>query len=195
VRSVRSGRHFAEALRALGLCADEPDANDRALADELARVLVRRADTRHDGWKYLRLALQHAGAEAPWARCQRQAIGPTSARLLEECAGARHTSLLQVQHAAAQELARTLAAHTDRDVILPRLLEDPTGPVSDEDWERALVAAVTARSTSRAAILIGDALRHPPAPEPAADEDAEPAWEARAAPPPPTPAPASTHDV
>ncbi|MCW3002998.1 MAG: hypothetical protein JWQ20_2296, partial [Conexibacter sp.] len=39
-RSVRAGRHFAEALRALGLRGQEPDADDRALAEELARVLV-----------------------------------------------------------------------------------------------------------------------------------------------------------
>jgi hypothetical protein len=158
VRSVRAGRHFAEALRALSARAHDPDADDRALADELARVLVRRADSRHDGWKYLREALQHAGAEAPWARCERQAIAPTSERVLRECAAPGRTSLLHVQHAAAQELARTLAGHTDRDTILPRLLEDPPGPVTDEDWERALVAAVTARSQSRAAALIAGSL-------------------------------------
>jgi hypothetical protein len=157
-RSVRAGRHFAEALRALGLRAHDPDADDRTLADELARVLVRRADTRHDGWKYLRQALRQAGAEAPWARCQRQAIGPTSARVLRDCAAPGRTSLVHVQHAAAQELARTLADHTDRDAILPRLLEAASGPVSDEAWELALVAAVTARSQSRAAALIGHSL-------------------------------------
>jgi hypothetical protein len=159
VRAVRAGRSFAEALRALGFRAGDPDADDRALADELARVLIRRADTRHEGWKYLRLALQHAGAEAPWARCERQAIGPTSERVLQDCAGPGRTSLLRVQHAAAQELARTLADHTDRDVILPRLSPDtPAGPVSDADWERALVAAVTARSQSRAAALVAGSL-------------------------------------
>ncbi|MCW3004351.1 MAG: hypothetical protein JWQ20_3649, partial [Conexibacter sp.] len=42
--------------------------------------------------------------------------------------------------------------------VLPRLLADPPGPVSDEDWERALVAAVTARSRSRAAALIAASL-------------------------------------
>jgi hypothetical protein len=155
---VRDGRHFAEALRALGFRAHDPDADDLALADELARVLVRRADTRHDGWKYLRQALQHAGAQAPWARCQRQAIGPTSERVLRDCAAPGHTSLLHVQHTAAQELARTLADHTDPEAILPRLLEDAPPAVSDEDWERALVAAVTARSHSRAAALIADSL-------------------------------------
>jgi hypothetical protein len=163
VRSVRAGRHFAEALRALHFRAGNPDADDRALAHELARVLVRRADTRHDGWKYLRQALQHAGAEAPWSRCERQAIGPTSERVLSACAAPGHTSLLHVQHSAAQELARTLADHTDRTAILPRLLEDAPAPVSDEDWERALIAAVTARSQSRAAALIASSLAGEPA--------------------------------
>jgi len=157
-RAVRAGRHFAEALRALGL-AHTPDADDRKLADELARVLVRRAGSRHDGWKYLRQALQRAGAEAPWARCERQAIGPTSVRVLHDCAAPGPTALLHVQHVAAQELARTLADHTDRTVILPRLFKDKAlGPVSDEDWERALVAAVTARSQARAAALIAGSL-------------------------------------
>jgi hypothetical protein len=168
IRSVRAGRHFAEALRALGARAENPDADDVALAGELARVLVRRADGRHDGWKYLRQVLQQAGAQAPWSRCERQAIAPTSERVLDICAGPGRTSLVMVQHAAAQELARTLAAYTDRDLILPRLLKDTPGDVpetvSDEDWERALVAAVTARSQSRATALIAAALADGAAP-------------------------------
>jgi hypothetical protein len=157
-RAVRDGRQFSDALRALAFRAQDPDEDDLALADELARVLVRRADTRHDGWKFLRRALQRAGAEAPWARCERQAIGPTSQRVLEDCAAPGYSSLLRLQHSAAQELARTLADATDREVILPRLLEDPPGPVSDEDWERALIIAVTARSEARAAALIAHSL-------------------------------------
>jgi hypothetical protein len=161
-RAVRDGKRFAEALRELSFRAHDPDADDQALADELARVLVRRADTRHEGWQHLRQALQQAGAEAPWARCERQAVGPTSERVLSDCAAPGHTSLLRVQHAAAQELARTVAQHADRDVILPRLLKDPPGSVSDEDWERALVAAVAARSQARAAALIAESLGQRP---------------------------------
>src|SRR4051794_9847076 len=142
----------------LSLRAHDPDADDRALADELARVLVRRAETRHDGWRNLRQALQEAGAQAPWARCERQAIAPTSVRVLSDCATPGHTPLLRVQHAAAQELARALARHVDPDTVLPRLLEEPPAGVRPDAWERALVDAVTARSQTRTAALIAEAL-------------------------------------
>src|SRR4051794_37922487 len=84
-RSVREGRRFAEALRALGFRAHNPDDADVALADALARALVRRADTRHEGWRNLRHALEQAGAAPPWARCQRQAQNPTAGRILRDC--------------------------------------------------------------------------------------------------------------
>ncbi len=158
-RSVRAGRRFAEALRALGFRAHDPDVADLVLADELARALVRRADTRHEGWRNLRQALQQAGAEPPWARCQRQAQDPTAERVLRDCAQPGHTPMLRVQHAAAQELARTLAAHTDPDELLPGLLDEaPSEPISAADWERALMAAVRARSLSRVGTLIADSL-------------------------------------
>jgi hypothetical protein len=160
--AVREGRRFAEALRSLGFRAENPDGADRALADELARALVRRADTRHEGWRNLRQALQQAGAEPPWARCERQALGPTAERILRDCAEPGHTSMLRVQHAAAEELARRVAAHTDPDDVLPRLLGDaPAGAVSAEGWERALVAGVRARSQTRVAALIADCLAQP----------------------------------
>jgi hypothetical protein len=156
---VREGRRFAEALRALGVRAHDPDDADLVLADELARALVRRADTRHEGWRNLRQALQQAGAEPPWARCQRQAQRPTAERILRDCAQPGHTPMLRVQHAAAQELARTVAAHTDPDAMLPRLLDDaPPEPISAAGWERALVSAVRARSIGRVGTLIEDSL-------------------------------------
>ena len=158
-RSVREGRRFAEALRALGFRAHNPDDADVALADELARALVRRADTRHEGWRNLRRALQQAGAQPPWAHCQRQAQQPTAERVLRDCAEPGYTPMLRVQHAAAQELARTLAGHTDPDEVLPRLLDPaPPGPVGAADWERALVTAVRARSLGRVGTLIADSL-------------------------------------
>jgi hypothetical protein len=163
-RAVREGRRFAEALRELGFRAENADESDHALADELARALVRRADTRHEGWRNLRQALQQAGAEPPWARCERQAQRPTAERILRDCAEPGHTTMLRVQHAAAQELARTLAAHTDPDDVLPRLLADAPPPraVTAEDWERALVAGVRARSQSRVGTLIAAALGQAP---------------------------------
>jgi hypothetical protein len=155
---VRAGRRLSESLGVLSFRANDPDADDLALADELARVLIRRANDRHDGWRHLRQALQDAGAEAPWSRCEREAIGPTSERVLRDCALPGRTPLVRVQHAAAQELARTLVRHVDAAVVLPRLLEDAPTDVSDVEWERALVAAVSARSRARAAALIGASL-------------------------------------
>ena len=158
-RDVRAGRRFAEALRTLGFRAHDADDADHALADELARALVRRADTRHEGWRNLRQALRKAGAEPPWARCERQAQRLTSERVLRDCAEPGRTSMVRVQHAAAQELARTLATHTDPDALLARLLEEaPLEQVTEEDWERALVAAVRARSQSGVGTLIADSL-------------------------------------
>lgn len=122
-------------------------------------MLVRRADSRHEGWRNLRQALQQAGAEPPWARCERQAQRPVAERVLRDTAEPGRTPMLRVQHAAAQELARALAAHTDPDELLPRLLDDPPPePVSAEDWERALVSAVRARSPSRVGTLMADSL-------------------------------------
>jgi hypothetical protein len=158
-RDVREGRRFAEALRTLGFRAHSADDADHALADELARVLVRRADARHEGWRNLRQALRRAGAEPPWARCERQAQHLTSERVMRDCAEPGRTSILRVQHAAAQELARTLAPHTDPEHLLARLLDDvPPDPVTEEDWEQALVAAVRARSQSGVGTLIADSL-------------------------------------
>jgi hypothetical protein len=158
-RDVREGRRVAEALLTLGFRAHSADDDDHALADELARSLVRRADTRHEGWRNLRQALQEAGAAPPWSRCERQAQLLTSARVLRDCAEPGRTSMLRVQHAAAQELARTLATNTDPDALLARLLDDaPPGHVTEEDWERALVAAVRARSQTDVGTLIADSL-------------------------------------
>ena len=156
---MREGRRFAEALRTLGFRAQNADDADHALADELGRALVRRADTRHEGWRNLRQALQQAGADPPWARCERQAQRQTSERVLRDCAQPGHTPMFRVQHAAAQELARTLATHTHPDELLARLLDDaPPEQVTQEDWERALVAAVRARTQSGVGTLMADSL-------------------------------------
>ena len=161
-RDVREGRRFAEALRTLGFRASSADDADHALADEIARALVRRAGTRHEGWRNLRQALRQAGAEPPWARCERQAQRLTSERVMLDCAEPGRTSMVRVQHAAAQELARTLATHTDPGELLERLLDDaPTEQVTEADWERALVAAVRARSQSGVGTLIADSLAPP----------------------------------
>lgn len=155
---MRAGRRLGEALTTLGLRAGDPDADDLALARELARMLVRRADNRHEGWRHLRQALQEAGAEAPWARCEREAVGPAADRVLRDCATPGRTPLVRVQHAVAQELARAVAGYIDPAVVLPRLVKGGPRSVDEEDWERALVDAVNARSKGRAAVLIAQSI-------------------------------------
>src|SRR3954464_7200791 len=81
-RAVRQGRRFSEALGALSVRAGDPDRDDLRLAEEFARTLVRRCDTRHRGWQTLRDTLQEAGAAVPWARAERQRHAPAHTRTL-----------------------------------------------------------------------------------------------------------------
>ena len=111
---------------------------------------MRRCDTRHEGWRTLRDALQEVGADIPWSRAERQAYEPTALRVLADCAAPGYTPLLRVQHAAAQQRARALAAHTNADEILT-LLGERGLELDGAAWERALSRAVTARSRGQLA--------------------------------------------
>jgi hypothetical protein len=159
IRAVRDGRGIGEALRALDVRAVHADDQDRALADELARFLVRRCEERHAGWQALRQVLLDAGAEVAWARCERAAHAPTADRVLGDCAGPGRTPLIRVQHAAAQERARALAVHVDAASVLRRLEVVPRRPVAAERWEHALVGAVAARSREQVTALLADGVR------------------------------------
>ncbi len=168
-RAVRGGRRIAESLRALDLGVLRAD-EDRLLAAELGRFLVRRCESQHAGWRVLRQVLLDGGAEIPWERCARLAYGATAGRVLEDCAGPGRTPLLRVQHAAAEERARALTGHADAAGILGRLEIDlagaATGPMA---WERALVGAVTARSRDQAIGLLAAGVGGvAPVPEPRA---------------------------
>ena len=154
---MRQGRRFSEALNALSDRAGDPDADDLRLADELARTLVRRCDTRHQGWQQLRDTLQEAGADIPWARAERQAYAPAARAILADCATPGRTPLLRVQHAAAQERARALAEHLDPAAAAAQL----GAPELDLDaaaLPEALVAVVRARSRAGVAERLRDAV-------------------------------------
>jgi hypothetical protein len=156
--AVRDGRRVAESLRILDLRAAAPADEDRRLAAELARFLVRRCEDQHTGWRMLRQVLLDGGATIGWERCARLAYPPTAERVLADCAGPGRTPLLRVQHAAAEERARALAGHADPSEILPRLeIRVPSVP-APAAWEAALVAAVTARSRDQALGLLATAL-------------------------------------
>lgn len=154
-RAVRQGRRFAEALGALSDRAGDPDSADLKLADELARTLVRRCDTRHQGWQTLRDALQVAGADIPWSRAERQAYAPAARLILADCATPGRTPLLRVQHAAAEERARALAAHLTPAAAAQ--LGAPDVELDSADWPDALVASVRARTRAGLATRLRDA--------------------------------------
>jgi hypothetical protein len=153
---VRQGRSFSEALNALCTRAGDPDLDDLRLADELARTLVRRCDTRHQGWQTLRDALQDAGADIPWARAERQAYGPAARAILADCATRGRSPLVRVQHAAAQERARALADHLDSGAGAQ--LGASEVELDPADWADALVAVVRARSRAGLAQRLRDAV-------------------------------------
>ena len=161
-RAVRQGRRFSEALGALSVRAGNPDRDDRRLADELARTLVRRCDTRHRGWQTLRDTLQEAGANIPWARAERQAYAPAARLILADCATPGRTPLLRVQHTAAQERARALAGHLGSAAAAQ--LGAPDVELDPADWPDALAAAVRARSRAGLAIGLRDAAGQSSAP-------------------------------
>ncbi|MGI8801699.1 MAG: hypothetical protein ACR2KV_05925 [Solirubrobacteraceae bacterium] len=156
-RAVRDGRRIAESLRALDVGTLRDD-EGRVLAGELARFLVRRCEGQHTGWKVLRQALLDGGAEIPWERCARLAYPATAERVLRDCAGPGRTPLVRVQHAAAEERARALVRHADPAEILARLEIRVRGAVTAAAWERALVAAVTARSRDQVLGLLADGI-------------------------------------
>jgi hypothetical protein len=160
VRALRQGRRYSEAVVALSDRASNPDSDDLRLADELARVLVRRCDTRHEGWQILRDTLQDAGADIPWARAERQALAATAKFILADCASPGRTPLVRIQHGAAEERARALAPHLQASAAAQ--LGAPEVELEAGDWPAVLTAAVRARSRSalatavRAAAATGD---------------------------------------
>ena len=154
--AVRRGRRFSEALAALSDAAESPGGDDLRLAEELARALVRRCDTRHQGWQTLRDTLQEAGADIPWARAGRQAHEEAARRILEDCATPGRTPLLRVQHAAAEERARALAPHLGPGAAAQ--LGAPDVDLDDGEWPDALAAAVRARTRAGIATRLREAV-------------------------------------
>jgi hypothetical protein len=132
--------------------ASNPDSDDLRLADELARVLVRRCDTRHQGWQILRDTLQNAGADIPWARAERHARTATAKLILADCATPGRTPLVRVQHGAAEARARALAPHLNGSAAAQ--LGAPDVELQAGDWPDVLCAAVCARSRSALAAAV-----------------------------------------
>ena len=141
--AVDNGRNVRAALRHLDGHAAEPGA--ARVAEALARFLVARCDSHHDGWRVVRQVVVDSAADAPWERCARRAVPVVADDLLNLSGEGGRTQLPQAQHIAAQRRAEQIAPHVDQAAVLGDLgLESPS--MSTERWQAALRAAVGARS-------------------------------------------------
>lgn len=154
-RAVEEGRGIGDALRHLDTYGSEPDAI--VLAEALARFLVARCESHHAGWRVLRQVIVDSAADAPWEKCARRAVPHVAEDLVRLSGAGGRTPLSRAQHVAAQRRAEEIAAHVDPRSLLAEL-ELPPGQVSDEQWEQALVRAVTARSREQVARAISRSL-------------------------------------
>jgi hypothetical protein len=142
-RAVDSGRNVRAAFRHLDGHGSEPET--ARVAEALARFLVGRCDSHHDGWRVVRQIVVDSAADAPWERCARRAVPTVADDLLTLSAAGGRTQLAQAQHIAAQRRAEQIASHVDQAAVLADLgLEAPV--LSTERWQSALRAAVGARS-------------------------------------------------
>jgi hypothetical protein len=144
------------ALRHLDKHGSEPDA--AIVADAVARFLVARCESRHEGWRVVRQVVVDSAADAPWEKCARRAIADVSDDLLRLSAEGGRTRLSQVQHTAAQRRAERIAAHVDQAAVLADLGLDARD-VSPERWAGALSSAVSARSREQVARAVELSLR------------------------------------
>ncbi len=137
------GRGIGDALRHLDTYGSEPDSI--VLAEALARFLVGRCESNHAGWRMLRQVIVESAADAPWERCARRAVPYVAEDLIRLSGAGGRTPLSRAQHVAAQRRAEQIAPHVDPRALLPEL-GLKARDVTDEQWEQALVHAVTARS-------------------------------------------------
>jgi hypothetical protein len=145
---VDSGRSVRAALRHLDGHFSEPGAVK--VAEALARFLVARCDSHHDGWRVVRQVVVDSAADAPWEKCARRAVPVVADDLLSLSAKGGRTQLARAQHIAAQRRAEEIAGHVDHGAVLADLgLESSS--LSAERWQSALSYAVKARSREQVA--------------------------------------------
>jgi hypothetical protein len=152
---VRDGRGVSEALRHLDERSSEP--GSEVVADALARFLVARCESHHQGWQMVRQVVVDSSADAPWEKCARRAIPETARGLLDLSATPGRTPLHRAQHMAARNRAVQIAGHVDQEAVLGDLgLRRRV--VSDERWRRALGSAVEAKSREQVARAVEKSL-------------------------------------
>jgi hypothetical protein len=136
------------AFRHLDGHASEPGA--ARVADALARFLVARCDSHHQGWRVVRQVVVDSSADAPWEKCARRAVPVVANDLLSLSGGGGRHQLARAQHIAAQRRAEQIASHVDQVAVLADLgLE--SNPLTAERWQLALSCAVRARSREQVA--------------------------------------------
>jgi hypothetical protein len=136
------------ALRHLDRHASEPGAEK--VAEALARFLVARCDSHHDGWRVVRQVVVDSAADAPWEKCARRAVPLVANDLLTLPGEGGRTGLVRAQHIAAQRRAEQIARHVDQGAVLADLgLESSL--LSTDRWQSALSSAVDARSREQVA--------------------------------------------
>jgi hypothetical protein len=144
------------ALRHLDGHAAEPGA--AVVAEALARFLVARCDSHHDGWRVVRQVVVDSPADAPWEKCARRAVPVVADDLLSLSNEGGRTPLVRAQHIAAQRRAEQIARHVDQAALLSDLgLESSS--MSAERWQSALSSAVTARSREQVARAVSVSIR------------------------------------
>jgi hypothetical protein len=155
-RAVDNGRSVRAALRHLDGHASEPEAVK--VAEALARFLVARCDSHHDGWRVVRQVVVDSAADAPWEKCARRAVRVVAEDLLSLPSEGGRTRLVQAQHIAAQRRAEEIAPHVDQSAVLADLgLESSL--LTTERWQSALSGAVEARSREQVARAVGLSIR------------------------------------
>lgn len=146
---------MGEALRHLDAYGSEPGAV--SVAEALARFLVTRCDSRHEGWRVVRQVVVDSAADAPWEKCARRAVPFVVEDLLSLSGERGHTRLARAQHIAAERRAEQIAVHVDQAALL-RDLGLTRSSVTTERWQAALSSAVTARSREQVARAVDSSL-------------------------------------
>jgi hypothetical protein len=155
-RAVDNGRGVRAALRHLDGHASEPEAVK--VAEALARFLVARCDSHHDGWRVVRQVVVDSAADAPWEKCARRAVPVVAEDLLSLSGEGGRTQLVRAQHIAAQRRAEQIARHVDQGAVLADL-GLKSSSLSAERWESALSCAVDARSREQVARAVSVSIR------------------------------------
>lgn len=119
-----------------------------------------RCEARHAGWKVVRQVIVDAGGTAPWEKCARRAVPLVTDDLLHLARTAGRTPLTGAQHLAARRRVETIAPYVDAAPVM-KDLGIAARPVTDEEWNVALVAAVGARSREAVARAIAQQLDVP----------------------------------